>query len=239
MTYPFSKKYPLSQGFNDKCCRASYTQFGLMGHNGWDIAAPSGTEILYPHDGKITELTFDSSGYGNYVKIENDIEASILAHMKNKPNGKIGDTVKEGSVAGIVGSTGNSSGPHLHFGYIRNPRNKDNGFNGYVDQSYFIDLKNNDEESARLKVENFDLKKVIEQNKEDYKALNNKLDSEINNHLTQIRELNTKIVSLEAALDLSTNNIKELQMDLEEGLGLSKLSGIDLILMGIKKILRR
>lgn len=179
-----------------------------MGHNGLDITSPSGTEILYPHDGKITELTFDASGYGNYVKIENDFEASILAHMKTKPNGKVGDTVKEGQVAGIVGSTGNSSGPHLHWGYIRNPRNRDNGFNGYVDQTHWLELK----ETSCEKVEAL-LKEALTE-KDKYKKEARDLRLTIEELTKQAKNAKDLCQQFEVQL----NNVKEYLVETQKNL---------------------
>lgn len=143
---PFKGTFPRTQDFNDPCCRSMYTGFGLCGHNGWDFGTSVGTELYAPHGGKITESTLDTC-YGWYVKIENDIEASVVCHMREKPKVKVGDEVKQGeTLLGLSGNTGNSTGPHVHWGYIRNPRNKNNGFNGYVDQTYFMDLNDGSQE---------------------------------------------------------------------------------------------
>lgn len=133
MRRPYNGDYNQTQGFNDPCCRASYAKFGMKGHNGWDIGTPSGTPIVAPHAGKVIEAAFDAGGYGNYVKIENGTEGSVLAHLSSiavKP----GQTVAEGDPVGKSGNTGNSSGPHLHWGYYRMPRDRKNGFDGFIDQ---------------------------------------------------------------------------------------------------------
>ena len=141
MILPFKGTYTRSQEFNDSRYRSSYAKFNLLGHNGWDYAMPVGSQLISPHHGKITENAFDQSGYGWYIKIENDKEFSILAHLKQASGLKIGTEVKEGDTVGVSGNTGNSTGPHLHWGYGRFPRNKDNGFNGYIDQTHWLDLK--------------------------------------------------------------------------------------------------
>lgn len=141
MQLPFKGEFRKTQGFNDPCCRSSYAKFGLSGHNGWDFATPVGTQLLSPHIGTIKENAFDANGYGWYIKIENDNEWSILAHLKSASSLKIGTEVKEGDPVGLSGNTGNSTGPHVHWGYGRNPRNKDNGFNGYIDQTHWMDVK--------------------------------------------------------------------------------------------------
>ena len=132
MIKPFKGNYILTQGFGGN--KDSYSQFGMLGHNGLDYGLPSGTQVIAPHAGKILEVAYDAGGYGNYVKIENDKEFSVLGHLKTLSPLKVDTEVKQGDIIGISGNTGNSTGPHLHHGYCFKPRNKDNGFNGYVDQ---------------------------------------------------------------------------------------------------------
>lgn len=138
MRKPFDGAITQTQDWNDKRYRANYSQFGIMGHNGEDYGTPSGTRIVAPHGGKIIEATFDS-GYGNYVKIEDQYQGSVLAHL-SKISCKVGDTLIEGDEIGLSGNTGNSTGPHLHWGYYRLPRNRENGFLGYIDQSDWMNL---------------------------------------------------------------------------------------------------
>jgi septal ring factor EnvC (AmiA/AmiB activator) len=137
---PLKKAYPVSQIFNDVRFRSSYSKFGLLGHNGVDYGVAQGTQVIAPHDGKIVESALDPS-YGNYIKIENDKELSILAHFKELSPLKIGTEVKQGDNVGLSGNTGNSTGPHLHWGYCLKPRNKDNGFNGYIDQQLVMQVQ--------------------------------------------------------------------------------------------------
>lgn len=137
MRKPFDGEYKQTQGFNDPCCQASYKQFGMKGHNGLDFATPSGTKILSPHDGKVIESTLDPAGYGIYVKIENSVEGSVLAHLREARVG-VGDGVKEGDLIGYSDNSGNSTGPHLHWGYYRFPRDRTNGFLGFIDQTPYI-----------------------------------------------------------------------------------------------------
>lgn len=108
-----------------------------MGHNGLDFGTPKGTKILAPHSGKVVETGYDHNGYGNYVKIENDKEGSVLAHLSNVAVALNFD-VKEGQLIGLSGSTGASTGPHLHWGYYLLPRDRTNGYNGFIDQMPFL-----------------------------------------------------------------------------------------------------
>jgi len=137
MRKPFDGNFPQTQAFNDECCRASYVKFGMKGHNGLDFGCPPGTKILAPHDGKVIEATFDPQGYGIYLKIENSVEGSVLAHLREYRVG-VGDGVKEGDLVGYSDNSGNSTGPHLHWGYYRFPRDRKNGFAGFIDQTPYI-----------------------------------------------------------------------------------------------------
>jgi murein DD-endopeptidase MepM/ murein hydrolase activator NlpD len=86
-------------------------------HVGADYAAPTGTPIVAVKDGKVLEAkngTSWGSAYGIAAVIDHGGGLrAIYAHM-SKINVKAGDTVKEGEKIGEVGSTGNSTGPHLH-----------------------------------------------------------------------------------------------------------------------------
>lgn len=135
MIRPFKGTYIITQehGVNP----ADYARFGLKGHNGVDYATPTGTPIIAPHSGVVIEAAFDQYGYGMYVKIENDKEGSILAHLKSF-NVNPGDNVSEGQQIGISDNTGNSTGPHLHWGYFRKPRNKSDGFSGTTNPFQYL-----------------------------------------------------------------------------------------------------
>jgi len=122
-----------------------YGQWGLKGHNGIDYGLPNDTPLFAPHGGQIIESLYNKGGYGHYVKIENDEECSVLAHMR-KSVVKKGDTVKQGQLVGYSNNSGYSTGPHLHWGYYLKPRNKNNGYAGYIDQQPYLDspTSNND-----------------------------------------------------------------------------------------------
>jgi len=88
-------------------------------HKGVDYAAPQGTEIYAAGDGTIDKL-YESSSYGNYIRIEHENNFSTAyAHMNEFANGlEVGSLVSKGQIIGYVGSTGRSSGDHLHFELI-------------------------------------------------------------------------------------------------------------------------
>jgi murein DD-endopeptidase MepM/ murein hydrolase activator NlpD len=90
-------------------------------HAGTDFAAPSGTPIMASGAGTITRARWCGGG-GNCVKIKhNSTYQTIYAHMKNFARGiKEGKKVKQGQIIGYVGSTGMSTGPHLHYEVIVN-----------------------------------------------------------------------------------------------------------------------
>ena len=90
-------------------------------HRGTDFAAPSGTPIMASGSGTITRARWCGGG-GNCVKIKhNSTYETIYAHMKNFARGiKEGRKVKQGQIIGYVGSTGMSTGPHLHYEVIVN-----------------------------------------------------------------------------------------------------------------------
>lgn len=95
--------------------------FGYRGnefHHGLDIAAPYGTPIVSVVAGKVLRVGYDPDGYGNYVEVLGvDGKRYIYAHMsKFGKNIKTGVEVRQGTVLGRVGSTGRSTGNHLHFG---------------------------------------------------------------------------------------------------------------------------
>ena len=90
-------------------------------HRGTDFAAPMGTPIMASGSGVITRARWCGGG-GNCVKIKhNSTYETIYAHMKNFAREiKEGSRVKQGQIIGYVGSTGNSTGPHLHYEVVVN-----------------------------------------------------------------------------------------------------------------------
>lgn len=110
---------------------------GWLHHGGLDIAAGGGNAVLAVCDGVVTTAKWHYS-YGNYVVIyHGDGTSSLYAHMKNNSlTVKVGDKVKRGQTIGQVGSTGDSTGNHLHFSVIVNGKylNPDN----YLPDGYYV-----------------------------------------------------------------------------------------------------
>ena len=91
-------------------------------HRGVDFAAPTGTPIPAAGAGRVVERRYQSGGYGNFVRIRhNATYETLYAHMSRfHPNVRVGTQVRQGQIIGFVGSTGASTGPHLHYEIIRN-----------------------------------------------------------------------------------------------------------------------
>ena len=90
-------------------------------HHGTDFGARRGTPLLAVNSGKVI-FSGRMHGYGNVVKIRhNGGYVSLYAHQSRR-RVKVGQWVKKGQIIGYVGSTGRSTGPHLHFGLTKNGR---------------------------------------------------------------------------------------------------------------------
>lgn len=94
--------------------RSSPGGIGSTNHEGLDIAVPTGTPVQAAKDGKVV-FADNGGGYGNLVVIQHgDGTFTKYAHQ-SQLNVQVGQEVKAGEVIGKSGSTGNSTGPHLHF----------------------------------------------------------------------------------------------------------------------------
>ncbi len=82
-------------------------------HKGIDIASKEGTKIKAAISGQVEEAD-KNNDYGNYIKIKQGDVLTVYAHCKKLKVSK-GDAVNKGDVIATVGSTGKSTGPHLHF----------------------------------------------------------------------------------------------------------------------------
>lgn len=89
-------------------------------HAGLDFTAPIGTPIYAAADGVIKDAGFNTGGYGNRVVVNHGFGYETLyAHMV-RIKARVGTRVKRGEVIGYVGSTGKSTGPHLHYEVHKN-----------------------------------------------------------------------------------------------------------------------
>ncbi|MGV8895947.1 MAG: M23 family metallopeptidase [Rhodoglobus sp.] len=111
---------PISSTFGLRECSGCATD-----HKGTDFNPGSGYSIQAIAAGVVTEAGWDSTGYGNKVVVEHVIDgqvvSSLYAHMMDSSiTVNVGDTVARGQSLGLVGSTGESTGAHLHLGIIVN-----------------------------------------------------------------------------------------------------------------------
>jgi murein DD-endopeptidase MepM/ murein hydrolase activator NlpD len=113
----------ISSGFNPR--RLHPISGRVRAHQGVDYAAPTGTAIWAAGDGRI-EFAGRKGGYGNTVIIDHGRGITTLyAHMSRfGRDARAGRKVEQGQVIGYVGSTGASTGPHLHYEYRVNGRHK-------------------------------------------------------------------------------------------------------------------
>ena len=112
----------VTQGFGPTAFvfEAAYAGFAHF-HTGVDLAVPLGTPVFAAADGVVvlarsmTDASGALIGYGNYVVIQHDAGLKTLYGHLLAIGVKEGDAVKRGQLIGLVGSTGNSTGPHTHF----------------------------------------------------------------------------------------------------------------------------
>lgn len=99
------------------------------GHTGTDFVGPRGTNLVAVCDGIVYSINSCGSSYGNHVILMHMIQEeeksvvfyTMYCHMKEKTILQKGQTVKQGQVLGVQGSTGNSSGEHCHFEFSYKP----------------------------------------------------------------------------------------------------------------------
>lgn len=103
-------------------------------HEGIDFAAAYGTPVRATADGVVSRLTYEADGYGNMIELRhaNGIRTRY-GHLSHYAKGlHLGERVTQGQIIGYVGSTGLSTGPHLHYeflvnGHATNPQRRDMG----------------------------------------------------------------------------------------------------------------
>lgn len=103
---PFKGTYPITQRYGEK----DTSDF----HTGIDYGCPMGTPILASAEGRVVYAAWDRTGYGNFVIVQHTACATCYAHLSDI-SVKVGQTVHQGELLGHSGTSGNSTGPHLHF----------------------------------------------------------------------------------------------------------------------------
>lgn len=132
-------------------------------HLGVDYAASSGTPVMAAGDGKVV-FVGESRGYGNMIKIQHsDDYLTLYAHLNSFKKGvRGGFGIKKGEIIGYVGSSGLSTGPHLHFGLYKDKDAIDplrvvqvatKKLQG-KEQTAFLKLKSNYKQSIDLHIKN-------------------------------------------------------------------------------------
>ena len=98
------------------------SRWGSM-HKGIDIAGPSNRNIVASDNGTVEKVSNDANGYGNYIVINhNNGYKTLYAHLAST-SVNVGQTVPKGTEIGVMGTTGRSTGIHLHFEVIKNGSN--------------------------------------------------------------------------------------------------------------------
>ncbi len=141
---PFDGSYAITQGFGgymtDGELRNFYSQYGLSGHDGVDFALPMGTPLYAVDDGNVV---FSGPGdYGITIIIQHAWGKSYYGHL-SKAEAPKESSVKKGSLIGYSGNTGESTGPHLHFGMKPENPDMNNGYSGKIDPLPYLNLTGN------------------------------------------------------------------------------------------------
>jgi murein DD-endopeptidase MepM/ murein hydrolase activator NlpD len=89
-------------------------------HKGVDIAAPKGTSVYTTAEGRVVRAGFQAGGYGNFIEVKHPNGLSSVYGHLSRIDVHTGQEVASGERIGLVGSTGYSTGPHLHFEVRRN-----------------------------------------------------------------------------------------------------------------------
>lgn len=123
---PLERPFRMSSPFNPK--RKHPITGKIRPHRGVDFAAPRGTRILAAGDGVVIAKRTHSGGYGKHVIIRHSggTYETLYAHMSRFPSSlRVGSQVRQGDVIGYVGTTGASTGNHLHYEIRKNGRHID------------------------------------------------------------------------------------------------------------------
>lgn len=91
-------------------------------HKGVDIAAPKGTSVFTAAEGRVVRTGYEAGGYGNFIEVRHPNGLSTVYGHLSRIDVATGETVEAGRRIGLVGSTGYSTGPHLHFEVRRQGR---------------------------------------------------------------------------------------------------------------------
>lgn len=90
-----------------------------MNHRGVDLKAPAGTPVMATADGVVSQVSEDPMGYGKYLVIDHKGNFQTKYAQLSKVHIKAGAEVKRGDIIGLVGSSGASTAPHLHYEVLK------------------------------------------------------------------------------------------------------------------------
>lgn len=139
LRYPFENSFrptlQFGQAVEDALLKKQYESFGLLGHDGIDFALPEGTPVLAADSGQVS-LAGDGA-YGTTVVIQHPWGRTYYGHL-SQPTVAKGAYVLSGQQIGYSGSTGLSTGPHLHFGIRPRKHDMNNGYYGKTDPTDYL-----------------------------------------------------------------------------------------------------
>jgi murein DD-endopeptidase MepM/ murein hydrolase activator NlpD len=121
---------PVTQLFGEN--PSFYSKWGLAGHNGVDFGHGLWHEVVAFGRWVVTEVGEDPAGYGYYVKLAEAAGGEWLyAHLQKEGRPLVGASLESGWTVGFTGTSGASSGPHLHLAYRPDARYRASAFGGW------------------------------------------------------------------------------------------------------------
>jgi hypothetical protein len=132
---PFGGQYVITQLWAENpgfYSRYSYEGVPLLGHNGVDFGTPHGVAVLASDAGEVAQTGYEPTGFGHFILLAHPWGQSIYAHL-NSVSVHMGQQVGRLQTIGISGSTGSSSGPHLHYAIRIHPFTRTDGWGGFSD----------------------------------------------------------------------------------------------------------
>lgn len=143
LSLPYQGEFAISQKFGseirDPLVAKKYKDFGLAGHDGIDFDLPEGTPVLAADDGEVVRA-MPNGDYGTTIVIQHSWGKSYYGHL-SLMTAYVGKKVNKGWPIGMSGSTGLSSGPHLHFGIKPNKNDFNNGYYGKINPAPYLGLE--------------------------------------------------------------------------------------------------
>jgi murein DD-endopeptidase MepM/ murein hydrolase activator NlpD len=124
---PVTRRIAFDQPVRGYAVNSPFGQRRLPGqqaraHEGVDIAAPTGTGVYASAEGRVLRTGYDAAGYGRFIEVRHPNGMTTLYGHLSRVDVASGDAVASGARIGLVGSTGRSTGPHLHFEVRRGER---------------------------------------------------------------------------------------------------------------------